>query len=260
MFRLGALIVMVVLLSQCGRQRPTLPVVASGKGPLLSAPDKPLSGGKGGSLASAKTDSARSAVCDLVDEGLHHKGERRAMKKTTVEIDIKEGNPILLELNDRGIKPFIVVDDEVYVHLSILLCYPQAFKQPQRKWVTRMTRMTILRPQRSRITNAIRRCHQAGSVEALVCWPSRVRSCQSQNRFRTVGCFRSSGWRCYLNAWVSVMHHSARISRNRSAASRRDILRRDRSNRTSAHANAATLSLISTADSIRPAAACLTST
>jgi len=54
--------------------------------------------------------------------------------------------------------------------------------------------------------------------------------------------------------------HSARISRNRSAASRRDILRRDRSNRTSPHANAATLSLISTADSIRPVAACLTST
>ena len=54
--------------------------------------------------------------------------------------------------------------------------------------------------------------------------------------------------------------HSARISRNRSAASRRDILRRDRSNRTSTHANAATLSLISTADSIRPVAACLTST
>ena len=46
------------------------------------------------------------------------------MKKTTVEIDIKEGNPILLELNDRGIKPFIVVDDEVYVHLSILLATP----------------------------------------------------------------------------------------------------------------------------------------
>ena len=43
------------------------------------------------------------------------------MKKTTVEIDIKEGNPILLDLNDRGIKPYIVVDDEVYVHLSILL-------------------------------------------------------------------------------------------------------------------------------------------
>ena len=54
--------------------------------------------------------------------------------------------------------------------------------------------------------------------------------------------------------------HSARISRNRSAASRRDILRRDRSNRTSPHGNAATLSLISTPDSIRPAAACLTST
>ena len=54
--------------------------------------------------------------------------------------------------------------------------------------------------------------------------------------------------------------HSARIFRNRSAASRRDILRRDRSNRTSTHANAATLSLISTADSIRPVAACLTST
>ena len=53
--------------------------------------------------------------------------------------------------------------------------------------------------------------------------------------------------------------HSARISRNRSAASRRDILRRDRSNRTSTHANA-TLSLISTADSIGLVAACLTST
>jgi hypothetical protein len=53
---------------------------------------------------------------------------------------------------------------------------------------------------------------------------------------------------------------SARMPRNRSAASRRDILRRDRSNRTSAHAKAAKLSLISTADSIRPIAACLTST
>jgi hypothetical protein len=54
-------------------------------------------------------------------------------------------------------------------------------------------------------------------------------------------------------------HHSARMSRNRSAASRRDIFRRDRSNRTCAHTNAATLSLTSTADSIRPVAACLTS-
>ena len=80
------------------------------------------------------------------------------MKKTTIEIDIKEGNPILLELNDRGIKSFIVVDDEVYVHLSILLA-TQACKQPQRKWVTepqRMTRMT-------RITNAIPRCVMVGS-------------------------------------------------------------------------------------------------
>jgi hypothetical protein len=52
--------------------------------------------------------------------------------------------------------------------------------------------------------------------------------------------------------------HSARISRNRSAASRRDSMRRDRSNRTFAHANAAILSLISTADSIRPVAASFT--
>jgi hypothetical protein len=44
MFRLGALIVMVVLLSQCGRQTPqTWPVVASGKSSRLTAPDAPLS-------------------------------------------------------------------------------------------------------------------------------------------------------------------------------------------------------------------------
>ena len=64
--------------------------------------------------------------------------------------------------------------------------------------------------------------------------------------------FRGTAWRCPA--------HSARISRNRSAASRRDVLRRDRFKRTSAQANAATLPRISTADSNRPIAACLTST
>jgi hypothetical protein len=54
--------------------------------------------------------------------------------------------------------------------------------------------------------------------------------------------------------------NEAKMSRNRAAVSPCDSLRRDRSNRTSAHANAATLSLTSTADSIRPVAACLTST
>jgi hypothetical protein len=54
--------------------------------------------------------------------------------------------------------------------------------------------------------------------------------------------------------------HPARISRNISAASCRDNLRRDRFNRTSAHAKAATFPLASTADSFRPAAACFTST
>jgi hypothetical protein len=54
--------------------------------------------------------------------------------------------------------------------------------------------------------------------------------------------------------------HPARISRNISAASCRDNLRRDRFNRTSAHAKAATFPLASTADYFRPAAACFTST
>jgi hypothetical protein len=43
------------------------------------------------------------------------------MKKTTVDIDIQDDNPILLELHDKGIKPYTEIDGEMYVHLSIVL-------------------------------------------------------------------------------------------------------------------------------------------
>jgi hypothetical protein len=53
-FRIGAFILVVFLLSQCGGPTPTWPTVAGGKGPLLTAPDKQLSVGKGPLLSVPK--------------------------------------------------------------------------------------------------------------------------------------------------------------------------------------------------------------